>query len=130
MNIIVHICLVVLVFKIHFCETSNKVSGICDAQWLLLNTTAAYSPENPTREEQKCLSDYYLNFVDKCGDEHPELINFIPENVSMLRFESRRELVVSLCVMENIARNKINMQYKQCNYNKFMNRWRYTDGYI
>jgi hypothetical protein len=78
------------------------------------------------------ISDFFLNFIDRCGEEEPKLTNFIPENAGkMLKFDSRRELMLSLCVMENLARSKLGIEsMKPCNYNKLMRRWRYDDGYM
>ena len=47
---------------------TNNPNTVCGAQWLLLWTTAAYSPESPSVEERTALQKFFTNFLDQCED--------------------------------------------------------------
>ncbi len=113
---------------LHFCEKENKSENICDTQFLTLFTFAAYLPDNFTQEDQRLAKNFFLNFTDQCRD--PSIGGLIDEEKNRLKFGSRRELMLSLCTVENVARQKIGLPLVQCRYNKLMTRWRYPDGYL
>ncbi|CDJ41499.1 erv1 / Alr family domain-containing protein, putative [Eimeria tenella] len=117
-------------FKLHFCEETNEPEDVCNAQWLVLWSYAAYAPERPSPEEQQLLRTFFEFFPDQCI-EGPAA-NCYAEAVrsSAPRVQTRRELLLWLCMVENQCRQKAGMPLKQCRYNDLMRRWRYADGYV
>ncbi len=112
----------------HFCEKENKSENICDSQFLTLFTFAAYLPEEFAPEDRRLAEHFFLNFTDQCKD--PVIGGLVDTEKRKLQFGSRRELMLSLCTMENVARTKLDLPLTQCRYTKLMQRWRYVDGYL
>ena len=107
----------------------NSSSSLCDSQWINLYTTAAYLPEEFSPEDHRLARNFYLNFQDQCRDG--KVAGLIDKKKSqILRFDSRRELLLSLCTLENCLRHEEGLPLRQCRYNKLMQRWRYPDGYL
>ena len=112
---------------LHFCESSNRSNNICNTQWLTLYTTAAYLPETFEPADRQLATDFFENFTDQCKDEK---IGGALNKPKHLNYNSRRELVMSLCTLENDVRQLAGLPLRQCRYNKLMERWRYADGYL
>merc|ERR1719373_390658 len=99
-------------------ETSNETKDLCGAQWLLLWTTAAYTPERPTRDQQNSMLTFFGKFKDLCkegpyaGCYRQALQEHGPPPVS-----SRRELMLWLCMAENRCRHRVDLPVKRCRYN-------------
>ena len=106
-----------------FNNCTNAPNSACGAQWLLLWTTAAYSPENPSTEDRESLKRFYTDFIDICEDQsfRKSLDHFGPPSC-----ESRRDLMMWLCLAQNKFRN-FNVR---CRYKTLMERWRHVDGYL
>lgn len=114
--------------SLHFCASSNESQEICDTQFLTLYTFAAYLPEDFDSEERRLAQNFFLNFSDQC--RHPVIGGLVDAEKKNLQFGSRRELMLSICTMENVARAKLQLPLNQCRYAKLMQRWRYADGYL
>jgi len=111
-------------------DDSNDPKDVCSAQWMLLWTTAAYAPQNPTPEEEESLRTFYLKFQDQCRqgplkDCYKEALERGPPPGY-----NSRQLALWLCLNENKCRQKHGLPLKQCNYNKLMDRWRFVDNYL
>ncbi|CAD7948099.1 unnamed protein product [Amoebophrya sp. A25] len=104
-------------------NSTNAPNTVCGAQWLLLWTTAAYSPETPTEEESKALRTFYNEFQDQCGDRSyaKTLQTFGAPDCT-----SRRQLMMWLCIGQNKFRNFT----VPCRYQSLLERWRHQDGYL
>lgn len=113
---------------LHFCEKSNESNNICNTQWLTLYTTAAYLPEVFGEEDKRLSRNFFSSFYDQCKD--PIIGGDIDRMKDSIKTESRRELMISLCTIENMSRQKAGLPLRQCRYNKLMERWRYPDGYL
>jgi hypothetical protein len=113
---------------LHFCASSNESSDICDTQFLTMYTFAAYLPEELSLEDRRLAKNFFSDFSDQC--RHPTIGGLVDVEKQKLEFGSRRELVLSLCTMENVARTKLDLPLNQCRYGKLMQRWRYADGYL
>eukprot|EP00386_Alphamonas_edax_P007352 GDKI01024448.1.p1 GENE.GDKI01024448.1~~GDKI01024448.1.p1 ORF type:complete len:155 (-),score=39.07 GDKI01024448.1:253-717(-) len=114
----------------HFCESTNTPTDVCNSQWLLLWTTAAYTAEKPSEAEKRDAFVFFSQFVDQCKEGpaaqcYADAVRTMPPRV-----ESRRDLVMWLCMVENQCRAKLQMPLKTCRYNTLMQRWRYPDGYL
>eukprot|EP00746_Dinoflagellata_sp_MGD_P079079 gnl/MRDRNA2_/MRDRNA2_31595_c0_seq1.p1 gnl/MRDRNA2_/MRDRNA2_31595_c0~~gnl/MRDRNA2_/MRDRNA2_31595_c0_seq1.p1 ORF type:complete len:127 (+),score=20.44 gnl/MRDRNA2_/MRDRNA2_31595_c0_seq1:71-451(+) len=108
----------------------NHPKDVCGAQWLLLWTTAVYSPETPTPEERANLQTFFGKFQEQCREgPHADCFKQAQE-AGLPNFTSRRELLTWLCIEENKCLKKAGLPLKQCRYNKLMERWRYPDGYL
>ena len=101
-------------------NSPNTVSG---AQWMLLWTTAAYSPEHPTEDEQKSLKDFFHLFRDECPDRS---YSKAVEQFGLPPIGTRRELMMWLCLAQNATRGFT----VRCRYNALLQRWRHADGYM
>ncbi|PFH38536.1 Erv1 / Alr family protein [Besnoitia besnoiti] len=115
---------------IHFCADTNEPRDPCNAQWLLLWTYAAYASPRPSMEEQRHLRVFFEEFPDQCtfgpaaGCYREAVKSFQP------RVESRRDLMLWLCLVENQCRMKLDMPTRPCRYSELVRRWRYDDGYL
>jgi hypothetical protein len=114
--------------KLHFCEHSNVSNNICNSQWVTLYTTAAYLPEKFEVADKELVTAFYTNFSDQCRDE--KIGGSLNRAEQTLNLNSRRELMLSLCTLENDLRQQAGLPLRQCRYNKLMERWRYSDGYL
>ncbi|KEP63637.1 UNVERIFIED_CONTAM: Erv1 / Alr family protein [Hammondia hammondi] len=115
---------------IHFCAETNDPQDPCNAQWLLLWTYAAYASPRPSAEEQQHLRVFFEEFPDQCtfGSAarcYSEAVKTFPPRV-----ESRRDLMLWLCLVENQCRLKLDMPTRPCRYSELVRRWRYDDGYL
>ena len=115
---------------LHFCATSNESADICDTQFLTMYTVAAYLPEDlgASPEERRLAENFFVNFVDQCRDV--QVGGVIEREKRNLEFGSRRELLLSICSMENVARMQAGLPLAACSYSRLMQRWRYPDGYL
>ncbi|KFH11297.1 Erv1 / Alr family protein [Toxoplasma gondii VAND] len=115
---------------IHFCAETNDPQDPCNAQWLLLWTYAAYASPRPSAEEQRHLRVFFEEFPDQCtfgpaARCYSEAVKTFPPRV-----ESRRDLMLWLCLVENQCRLKLDMPTRPCRYSELVRRWRYDDGYL
>mmetsp|Transcript_14368 Transcript_14368/g.35843 ORF Transcript_14368/g.35843 Transcript_14368/m.35843 type:complete len:232 (+) Transcript_14368:257-952(+) len=102
---------------------TNAPNTVCGAQWLLLWTTAAYAPEDPTAEEKEALRTFFAEFQDQCKDRSyaKTLERFGAPDCS-----SRRQIMMWLC----IGQNKFRGFTVPCRYQSLLERWRHRDGYL
>lgn len=116
--------------KLHFCEDTNEPADVCNSQWLVLWSFAAYAPEYPSEDDQKLLRTFFESFPDQCTEGRAA--NCYTEAVrnSPPRVRDRRELFLWLCMIENQCRMKAGMPLRQCRHSELIKRWRYTDGYL
>ncbi|KAL8448830.1 hypothetical protein Emed_003538 [Eimeria media] len=116
--------------KLHFCDDTNEPEDVCNAQWLMLWSYAAYAPERPSAEEQHLLRSFFQFFPDQCT--YGPAANCYTDAVraSPPRVNDRRELLLWLCMVENQCRQKAGMPLKRCRHSELMKRWRYADGYM
>ncbi|KAL8439393.1 hypothetical protein Efla_001863 [Eimeria flavescens] len=116
--------------KLHFCDDTNEPEDVCNAQWLVLWSYAAYAPERPSEAEQHLLRAFFEFFPDQCT--YGPAANCYSEAVraSPPRVNDRRELLLWLCMLENQCRAKAGMPLKRCRHSDLMKRWRYADGYM
>mmetsp|Transcript_41141 Transcript_41141/g.50661 ORF Transcript_41141/g.50661 Transcript_41141/m.50661 type:complete len:118 (+) Transcript_41141:35-388(+) len=112
-------------------QTSNETPDICGAQWLLLWTTAAYSPELPSREEKEVLETFFHKFQDLCRDgPYANGYSRAIRDHGPPPVTSRRELMLWLCTAENRCLKAAGLPTNRCRYFDLMSRWRYADGYL
>ncbi|CEM26116.1 unnamed protein product [Vitrella brassicaformis CCMP3155] len=114
----------------HFCEFTNKPTDLCNAQWLLLWTFAAYTDERPSEQQQRDSAVFFRYFPDQCTEGpaakcYKEAVKQFPPRVS-----TRHELMMWLCMIENQCRKKAGVPLRTCRYNQMLKRWRYPDGYL
>ncbi|KAL8447615.1 hypothetical protein Emag_004225 [Eimeria magna] len=116
--------------QLHFCDDTNEPEDVCNAQWLMLWSYAAYAPDRPSAEEQQLLRSFFQYFPDQCS--YGPAANCYAEAVaaSPPRVSDRRELLLWLCMVENHCRQKAGMPLKRCRHSELMKRWRYADGYL
>lgn len=109
---------------------SNNPTNVCDAQWLMLWTHAAYIPANPTEQDKMATKVFFEGVMDQCkgygfDGVWDTMIKKIPP-----RTGSRRECMLWLCTIENACRKAAGMPLKKCMGSSLENRWRYEDGYL
>mmetsp|Transcript_26643 Transcript_26643/g.62147 ORF Transcript_26643/g.62147 Transcript_26643/m.62147 type:complete len:117 (+) Transcript_26643:53-403(+) len=110
---------------------TNETKDICNAQWLLMWTTAAYAPQTPTRDEQVALDIFFNKFQDLCHQgSHANCLKHALRDLGRPPVASRRELLLWLCVAENRCLKQAGLPTKRCKYADLMARWRYPDGYL
>eukprot|EP00928_Gymnodinium_smaydae_P084289 TRINITY_DN67551_c0_g1_i1.p2 TRINITY_DN67551_c0_g1~~TRINITY_DN67551_c0_g1_i1.p2 ORF type:complete len:136 (-),score=29.93 TRINITY_DN67551_c0_g1_i1:191-541(-) len=110
---------------------SNETKDICSAQWLLLWTTAAYAPETPDKDTQSALSTFFGKFQDQCRDgPYKGCMERALRERGPPPVNSRRELMLWLCMNENRCLREAGLPVKRCKYTDLMARWRYPDGYL
>ncbi|KAF4758553.1 hypothetical protein FOZ63_005199, partial [Perkinsus olseni] len=116
--------------EIHFCENTNDTTDICNAQWMMLYTAAAYAPDRLSSSEQKVYTDFFDGFIDRC--EHPIVGGMIEDEIqrSRPRVASNKEMLIWLCTIENKCRQRLGMPMTQCRSSRLLQRWRYADGYL
>ncbi|KAL8269803.1 hypothetical protein Esti_006282 [Eimeria stiedai] len=110
--------------QLHFCDDTNEPEDVCNAQWLMLWSYAAYAPDRPTAEEQQLLHAFFEFFPDQCtygpaANCYAEAVRASPPRVS-----DRRELLLWLCMVENQCRQRAGMPLKRCRHSELMKRWR------
>ncbi|KAF4682937.1 hypothetical protein FOZ60_009801 [Perkinsus olseni] len=90
--------------EIHFCENTNDTTDICNAQWMMLYTAAAYAPDRLSSSQQKVYTDFFDGFIDRC--EHPIVGGMIEDEIqrSRPRVASNKEMLIWLCTIENKCR--------------------------
>ncbi|OEH75030.1 uncharacterized protein LOC34617867 [Cyclospora cayetanensis] len=116
--------------QLHFCDYTNEPEDVCNAQWLVLWSYAAYAPERANAEEQQMLRSFFEFFPDQCtqgpaANCYTDAVRNTPPKV-----HDRRELLLWLCMVENQCRLKAGIPLKQCRHNELLKRWRYMDGYV
>ena len=116
---------------IHFCESVNESNNICNTQWVLLYSTAAYFPLKPTETDREVFKTYFQNFTDQCKD--PKIGGCIERAMKILpprKDLDRNELMMWVCNIESICRKEAGLPAKQCRASKLQKRWGYQDGYL
>ncbi|CAE8609246.1 unnamed protein product [Polarella glacialis] len=110
---------------------TNETKDICGAQWLLLWSTAAYAPENPSKDDKVALDIFFNKFQDLCrhGPYAQGYSNALRDH-GPAPTSSRRELMLWLCMAENRCRTTAGLATIRCRYSDLMSRWRYADGYL
>uniref|UniRef100_A0A7S1FIW2 Sulfhydryl oxidase n=1 Tax=Noctiluca scintillans TaxID=2966 RepID=A0A7S1FIW2_NOCSC len=112
-------------------STTNETKDICNAQWLLLWTTAAYSPENPNKDDKATLETFFDKFQDLCRTgPHANVYENSRREHGPVPVSSRRELMLWLCMAENRGLSAAGLPTKRCRYRELVERWRYVDGYL
>mmetsp|Transcript_36267 Transcript_36267/g.63887 ORF Transcript_36267/g.63887 Transcript_36267/m.63887 type:complete len:117 (-) Transcript_36267:55-405(-) len=110
---------------------TNETKDICNAQWLLLWTTAAYSPERPSREEKAVVETFFGKFQDMCRTgPYANCYEQALREHGPPPVDSRRELMLWLGMAENRCLQRAGLKTKSCRYTDLMERWRYPDGYL
>mmetsp|Transcript_2029 Transcript_2029/g.4579 ORF Transcript_2029/g.4579 Transcript_2029/m.4579 type:complete len:117 (-) Transcript_2029:64-414(-) len=110
---------------------SNETRDICGAQWLLLWTTAAYSPEKATGEERAALETFFGKFQDLCKEgPYAGCLRQALKDRGPPPVNSRRELLMWLCLAENRCLQQAGLPTQRCRYRGLMSRWRYPDAYL
>ena len=109
---------------------TNSPTNVCDAQWLMLWTHAAYIPANASDEQKVATKIFFEGVMDQCkgygfDGVWDTMIKKIPP-----RTGSRRECMLWLCTIENACRKAAGMPLKKCMGSSLENRWRYEDGYL
>ncbi|CBZ53488.1 putative erv1 / Alr family domain-containing protein [Neospora caninum Liverpool] len=115
---------------IHFCAETNDPQDPCNAQWLLLWTYAAYASPRPNAEEQRHLRVFFEEFPDQCTFGPAARCYSEAVKTFAPRVESRRDLLLWLCLVENQCRLKLDVPARPCRYSELVRRWRYEDGYL
>uniref|UniRef100_A0A7S2LC49 Sulfhydryl oxidase n=1 Tax=Zooxanthella nutricula TaxID=1333877 RepID=A0A7S2LC49_9DINO len=110
---------------------SNETRDVCSAQWLLLWTTAAYAPEQPSRQEAEALDTFYTKFQDLCREgPYAHCLRDALRDYGRPPTGSRRQVMLWLCAAENRCLQRAGLPTKRCRYSELMGRWRYADGYL
>merc|ERR1711924_459068 len=85
----------------------------------------------PTADEKPALSTFFGQFQDMCRQgSHNQCYKQALEELGKPPVNSRRELMLWLCMAENRCLQKAGLPTKRCRYTELLGRWRYPDGYL
>eukprot|EP00820_Chromera_velia_P025892 Cvel_10048.t1-p1 / transcript=Cvel_10048.t1 / gene=Cvel_10048 / organism=Chromera_velia_CCMP2878 / gene_product=hypothetical protein / transcript_product=hypothetical protein / location=Cvel_scaffold597:77273-77815(+) / protein_length=124 / sequence_SO=supercontig / SO=protein_coding / is_pseudo=false len=98
---------------LNFSEDTNAPRDVCNAQWHLLWTVAAYTNERLSPSEQEDVRTFFGEFPDQCrsgpaANCYQEAVKKMPPG----KFGTRREVMSWLCMIENECRKKAGMPQK------------------
>ncbi|KAL5366874.1 hypothetical protein CPHLJ_8g1435 [Cryptosporidium parvum] len=112
--------------EIEFCRKSNYPKNSCEAQWMLLYSCITSMEDHPSEASLKSAKDFIRNIPDQCKftqieDTFSEGIKDFDNAISTAN--SKRELLLLLCTIENKCRHKLGKPLVSCNYSEIMKRW-------
>ncbi|KAJ1611982.1 hypothetical protein OIY81_1498 [Cryptosporidium canis] len=111
---------------VEFCRKSNYPRNSCEAQWMLLYTCITSLEDQPSEARLKIAKDFIRNIPDQCrftriGETFSEGLKEFDHSIS--KAKSKRELLLTLCSIENKCRHKLGKPLVICNYSEIMKRW-------